>query len=90
MAARHLLATGMREIQARLLARAIEIAGGSSQLCDNLGVEAHALNLWLAGRATTPQRIFLALVDIVLDDDLSRAAQDRRRAPREDAQASVS
>jgi DNA-binding transcriptional regulator YdaS (Cro superfamily) len=79
----------MREIQGRLLARAIEIAGGSSKLCDSLGVEEHALNLWLAGRATPPQRIFLALVDIVLADDLNRAAQDRRRAPREDIQASA-
>ncbi len=73
----------MRDLQLRLLSRAVEIAGGRPQLCDLLGVQDHSLNLWMAGRATAPQHIFIDLVDLVLDDDISRASQDRRHGPRE-------
>jgi hypothetical protein len=38
--------------------------------------------LWLSGRATVPESVFLVAVDIVMRDDLARAAQDRRAAPR--------
>lgn len=37
------------------------------------------MQLWLAGRATPPDRVFLKLVDIVLADDIARATQDRRK-----------
>jgi hypothetical protein len=45
-------------------------------------VEPHALELWLSGRATVPEWVFLVAVDLVVRDDLARAAQDRRATPR--------
>jgi len=72
----------MDELQPRLFARAIDIAGGTPELCSQLGVEEHSLRLWMAKRARAPERIFLAVVDLVLADDLARAAQDRRHGPR--------
>lgn len=72
----------MHELQPRLLARAMEIAGGRGELVSLLNVEDHAFGLWLAGRATLPDRVFRALVDLILEDDIARAAQDRRAMPR--------
>jgi hypothetical protein len=72
----------VRELQPKLFKRAIEIAGDAETLCQRLRVEPHALQLWMEGRATTPGWAFHALIDLILDDDLARAAQDRRRSPR--------
>ena len=68
-----------RQLKARLLARACDIAGGRERLAARLDVEAHALEFWLAGRATPPDRVFMAVVDLVLEDDIARARQDRRQ-----------
>ena len=68
-----------RELKARLLARACDIAGGREALAQRLDVELHALEFWLAGRATPPERVFIAVVDLVLEDDVARARQDRRK-----------
>lgn len=68
-----------RELKARLLQRAAEITGGRERLANRLGVEAHSLEFWLSGRATPPERVFLAVVDLVLEDDVARAQQDRRK-----------
>jgi hypothetical protein len=35
--------------------------------------------LWLTGRATPPEAVFLRVVDLVLEDDIARAAMDRRK-----------
>lgn len=67
------------ELKARLLRRACDIAGGRERLASRLDVEIHALEFWMSGRATPPERIFLAVVDMVLEDDIARATQDRRR-----------
>jgi hypothetical protein len=72
----------MFELQPRLLARAMEITGSATELCARLHVEEHALHLWMTRRARAPERVLLAIVDIVLEDDVARAAQDRRREPR--------
>ena len=72
----------MQQLQPRLIARAVEIAGTAPQLASRLGVDEHAVRLWLTGRATPPQQVFLELVDFILADDIARAAQDRRREPR--------
>lgn len=72
-----------RHLKRRLLERALEIAGSRAALAELLDVERHALDLWLAGRATLPDRVFVTATDMVLDDDIARAAQDRRRGPRE-------
>jgi DNA-binding transcriptional regulator YdaS (Cro superfamily) len=74
----------MTELQPRLFARAIDICGSAKALCAQLGVEEHSVRLWMAERARAPERIFLAVVDLILEDDLARAAQDRRRAPRQE------
>jgi DNA-binding transcriptional regulator YdaS (Cro superfamily) len=67
-----------RELKARLMRRACDIVGGRERLAKRLGVEAHALEFWLSGRATPPERVFMSVVDLVLEDDIARAAQDRR------------
>jgi hypothetical protein len=71
-----------RELRMTVLRRAADIAGGSPALQQRLMVEPHALELWLSGRATVPEWVFLVAVDLVVRDDLARAAQDRRAAPR--------
>jgi hypothetical protein len=72
----------MLALQGKLLGRAAEICGGWSALCVRLGVEGHSLKLWVDGKARLPERVFLKAADIVLEDDIARAAQDRRGAPR--------
>lgn len=71
-----------RELRVTVLRRAAEIAGGSESLRVRLDVEQHALELWLSGRATVPDWVFLQAVDLVVRDDIARAAQDRRSHPR--------
>jgi hypothetical protein len=71
-----------RHLRRRLLERAAEIVGDRDRLRSLLVVDRHALELWLSGRATLPQRAFEIAMEIVLQDDIARAAQDRRGAPR--------
>ena len=73
------------QLQLKLLARAVEISGGPARLRERLGVPEHSLLLWLRGRAVMPMDVFLAVVDIILEDDLARKAQDRRVQPRPSA-----
>jgi len=68
-----------RELKARLFQRACDIVGGRERLALRLDVEPHALEFWLAGRATPPDRVFMTVVDLILEDDLARARQDRRQ-----------
>ena len=42
------------------------------------GEAEHSMNFWLNGQASVPERVLKA-VDIVLAEDLARAAQDRHR-----------
>jgi hypothetical protein len=72
-----------RELRLTVLRRALQIAGSSAALRERLNVEDHALELWLSGRATVPDWVFLLAVDLVVRDDIARAAQDRRGSPRE-------
>jgi len=74
------------ELQRKLLQRAAEIVGGNAELCRRLQIDRHTLEFWLAGRATPPDKVFLAAADLVLEDDIARATQDRRKATRENAQ----
>ena len=73
-----------RELRVTVLRRAADIAGGSAALQQRLNVEQHALELWLSGRARVPEWVFLLAVDLVVRDDVARASQDRRTAPREE------
>jgi len=72
----------MLAFQGRLIKRAIEIAGSPTALCQQLGVDEHALLFWMHGRARMPDAAFLACADMLLSDDVARAAQDRRAQPR--------
>jgi hypothetical protein len=73
----------MRHLQHKLLQRAVAIAGSEEKLCDQLGLERHKLKLWLDARATAPQEILHEVIDLILEDDIARAAQDRRQQPRQ-------
>ncbi len=68
----------MLPFQGKLLGRAAEICGGWSALCMRLEVDGHSLKMWVEGKARLPARIFLKAADIVLEDDIARAEQDRR------------
>lgn len=72
----------MLHFQGRLLRRAAEIAGDGPALAASLGVAYEALKLWMDGKARMPDRVFLAATDLVLEDDIARAAKDRRLEPR--------
>ena len=72
----------MLAFQGRMLKRAAEICGGYNALCVRLGVNAYWLRAWLDGRSRLPDDVFLKAADIVLEDDIARAAQDRRINPR--------
>jgi len=72
----------MLHFQSRLLRRAAEIAGDACALAASLGVSEEALKIWMDGKAKMPDRVFLASADLVLEDDVARAAHDRRIEPR--------
>jgi hypothetical protein len=72
----------MLDLQRKLLERAAEILGGEPTLCGKLGVSPARLRLWRGKQADLPVDVFLLLVDIVLRDDVARAAEDRREQPR--------
>lgn len=92
MPGRHIrcMAGVMLAFQGRLLKRAMEIAGGARPLGLRLGVDEHTIVLWLEGKATMPARIFLIAADLVLEDDIARARQDRRQQPRSSFPAGMS
>jgi hypothetical protein len=69
--------------------RAVEIAGSAEKLRRQLGVEAQALELWIRGSALPPDRIFSAMVDVLLEHDIAMAAMDRRQTPRASPQRSA-
>lgn len=72
----------MLAFQGRMLKRAAEICGGYNALCVRLGVSELKLRAWIEARARLPEDIFLKAADIVLEDDIARADQDRRTRPR--------
>ena len=72
----------MLAFQGRMLRRAAEICGGDSVLAAHLGVSQIKLRAWLDARSALPESVFLKAADIVLEDDIARAKQDRRLTPR--------
>jgi hypothetical protein len=73
----------MQPLQQKLLQRAVQIAGSEEKLCGRLGVQLHSLKLWLESRATARPEVLHELIDLILADDLARAAQNRRQQPRQ-------
>ena len=65
-----------------LIQRAAEMLGGMPHLAGRLQVPEHSLYLWALGKARAPVRIIEVLVDLVLQDDIARAREDRRQEPR--------
>lgn len=74
--------TVTRHLKRKILERAAEIVGDNQRLANLLEVDRHSLELWLGGRATLPPRVFHDAMELVLQDDIARAAQDRRAQPR--------
>ena len=74
----------MRHLQAKLLRRALAIVGGRAELASRLAVQEETLQPWIEDRATAPSNVYHAVLDLILEDDIARAMQDRRRAPREE------
>jgi hypothetical protein len=74
------LATGpaVRQLQPKLLGRALDIAGGEEALCARLRIDPRALRAWVDGDAALPERIFLAVIDLITDDGIRSAAQVRQ------------
>jgi transcriptional regulator with XRE-family HTH domain len=69
-------------VHARLLKRAIDILGGWNAFCARVGVSEHRVQAWLNEESKPPERVLLKAAEIVLDDDIAWAAQDRRTEPR--------
>jgi hypothetical protein len=72
----------MQRLVPELIERAASLLGGLDALAKHLGVPEHAVRLWSTARATAPQDVLVNLVDLILKDDIARAAQDRRSEPR--------
>lgn len=72
----------MIHLQPKLLRRALEIAGSEGMLCSRLSAEPHQFKLWLAGRASAPAYVLHQVIDLIVEDDIARANQDRRARPR--------
>jgi len=56
---------------------------GPRSLRARLSTTDHLLDAWMSGRARVPDRVFDIAVSLILDDDIARAAQDRRELPRD-------
>jgi hypothetical protein len=53
------------------LQRASAILGGFPQLRGHLKVSAVALALWMSGQAAPPTEVFLKVVDLIVERDVS-------------------
>jgi hypothetical protein len=61
-------------VYTRVLARAIELAGGPEALAEFLASSTAELERWASGSANPPMPIFLAMVDVVAANGLTPAA----------------
>lgn len=58
-------------LNARILARAIELKGGLEPLAAHIGASAESVLLWKQGRANIPADTVEKLLDVLLDADLA-------------------
>ena len=72
------------ETRRRALQCAVSIAGGRKQLSLLLKVSERSLDLWLDSGGRIPPSVFFRAVDLIVEDDMARAAQDRRACVRAD------
>ena len=59
------------EVYARTLARAAVLSGGSAALAKKLKVTPELVDAWITGLDGPPPAIFLAAVDLLMDDMLA-------------------
>lgn len=74
-----------RETYRNVLTYALTIAGGERRLANRLGVAVQQIEDWHNGVDEIPERVFLALVDVVADatpDEISRSRVQLTRHPR--------
>jgi len=71
------------DVRQKVIQRALELSGGRTLLSAMLGVEQVRLDEWLDGGAPVPEEAFERATEIVLQDDLARAMEDRRALPRD-------
>lgn len=64
------------------LRRAAEILGGMEVLQKHLQVPRSELDNWLAGKSLPPKGIFLRVVDVLLNDESLREAEETDAPPR--------
>ena len=69
-------------VRLQTLQRARDILGTPTLLSARLAVSTNRVEQWLSGHQPIPQDIFEMATEIVLLDDMARAAGDRRREPR--------
>ena len=66
----------------KLVGRCADLVGGLEELAARLRVPPHTVGFWLQGRATVPDEPLVKMMDLVLQDDIARAREDRRKGPR--------
>ncbi|HXJ52852.1 MAG TPA: YdaS family helix-turn-helix protein [Burkholderiales bacterium] len=66
----------MQSVHTRSLQRAAELVGGVDTLAHRLNVSPEKLEYWLSGVLPVPTEVFLALVDLILEEHLSEASRN--------------
>jgi hypothetical protein len=67
-----------RQVYMRALRRAAQGLGSVEALRAHLGVSMGQLNSWLEGEARPPDAVFLIVVDLLADEELSAIKQGMR------------
>lgn len=60
-----------RAVYRRAIERAAQVCGGPELLAARLGVPVPQVRLWIEGAEACPGDVFLAVVDLLVDADLS-------------------
>ena len=66
-----------KTLQSYALARAATILGGEEPLARRLGISHTKLDLYLEDVDTLPQELFLKIVDVLVDDQMAKIAEDK-------------
>jgi len=71
-------------VQTEAVRKAVEIVGGEEELGARLGLSAGTIRLFITGRISLPQRLFLQVVDIISGDSVrvEQPAARHGRRPR--------
>ena len=72
-------------VYSRTLRKAIDILGGRARLARHLRVPESDLQKWLADEAKPPMAVFLATVDLVIDETPAPPDESHSLGTRDDA-----